>query len=306
MRRYRWSRPLWIMATLLCAATAIADDAKRGALFVVGQSASVAQGEDLESAIVIGGSLDVQGKVRGLAAAVGGDLSVGPKAFVGGPAASIGGQLAIDGAARVSGPKVHVAGGDFSQVADELSATQSSHPPPAWTGSALRAMQVLSAFVLGLFLVLWAPEAVRTVRNEVQSATGRDLLLGLALFFGVVPVCLLLAVSIVGIALIPAVLLFVLISFAFGLVSVGAQIGRRLSVGKNDEHLLTSVAVGMLALAAGAALPFLGAFILFAACVYGAGAVLATRFGTRPRDQRPPMKQSAPPAAVGSPLSDTP
>jgi hypothetical protein len=111
--------------------------------------------------------------------------------------------------------------------------------------------------------------------------------------------------SIAGIPLIPVALLFALCCFAFGLVSVGALIGQRLSTTKSDEKLLRNVALGMFTLAAGAALPFFGALILFVACVYGAGAVLGTRFGTQPPGPQLPMKESAPPSAAGTHLSES-
>ncbi|MBI5546372.1 MAG: STN domain-containing protein, partial [Deltaproteobacteria bacterium] len=61
----------------------------------VGGSVKVAEGETVQSAVAVGGSVEVDGTVLQDAVAVGGSVKLGPKAVVNGDAVSIGGGLDV-------------------------------------------------------------------------------------------------------------------------------------------------------------------------------------------------------------------
>jgi hypothetical protein len=121
----------------------------------------------------------------------------------------------------------------------------------------------------------------------VVSQPARDTLIGLGILLGFLPFCALLAVSIAGIPLIPVAVLLVLSMFILGLTAIASAVGQKLGADAGPERMLASVAIGMLMLAVGSAIPFLGGFVLFVASIYGAGAVVSTRFGTRSPGPRP-------------------
>lgn len=268
--------------------SARADDSP---LFVIGQGAEVPAGTRVDAAVVIGGSLVVAGTVEGPAVAVGGDLRIAPNAKVGGPAAAVGGALLVDPAAEVVGPKVQVAGGDFSQVAADLSNADGGEyqAPPMWAGPILRMFQVLALFVVGIFLLLLAPRPVRVVGRTLRERPAQASLAGLVLLLGFIPLCIVLAISLIGIPLIPLAVLGLLALFIMGLSAMCLDVGFKLPFVKGEDNLFGALTGGMLALMLAVMVPVLGGLLLFFASFYAAGGVLISRFGTRP----PPAAESA-------------
>jgi hypothetical protein len=277
-----------------------------GGLFVVGEAARLEAGRDVEVAIVIGDDLVVAGHVKGVAAAIGGDLHVLAGAQIDGPALAIGGALHIDDAAKVAGPHVLVAPGDFSQVAEDLGNVDFQREAPSFgAGSAMRLAQVFSLFVVGLILVLLAPRHVQGVRQTLMQQSGVAVLVGTLVMIGLVPLCVLLAVSLVGIPLIPVAIIAVVAACTLGLVALAATLGYWTRFIKDPDNLLGAMSIGLTIIAFAVALPFLGAVVMFFASAWGAGAALLSRFGARPPAPRTPPAQSehAPSAQPHAPVA---
>jgi hypothetical protein len=107
-------------------------------------------------------------------------------------------------------------------------------------------------------------------------------------------------------------LLALLAAFVLGVTGLAASVGYRLPLIQDPKELAGPVALGMLLVAAIAVIPVLGAVLWFLASFYAAGAVMVSRFGTRP-PQAPSTQVSAVDTAkeparaeVGSPGSVTP
>jgi hypothetical protein len=294
MKRSSGIRCAVVSAVVIGAATAQADDRSVEGTFVVGQSGRVEAGQEVEAAIVVGGNLVVEGRVSRIAAVVGGDLEVRPGAVVEGSIAAIGGTLRVDERARVDGARVHVAGGDFSAVVRDLSEGRDTQMvPPRWVRPVMRLFQMLALFVIGVFLVLLAPRQVQAVRQTVREHVAMATLVGLALLVGFVPLCILLAISLFGIPLIPVAALVLLAAIIMGLTGIAAAIGYATPPIKDPDNLFGAMALGVLLLALVSAIPVLGALVLFSASFYGAGAALLSRFGTRV----PPAREASPKVA---------
>ena len=251
-------------------------------MVVVGQSGRVEAGQAVEGAIVIGGDLEVAGRVEGPAIAVGGHLRVESGASIDGPAAAIGGDLQVQPTARIEGPRVQVAAGDFSRVvADLAQAVEGAEPPPLFWGSVVRMFQVLGVFVIAVFLVTLAPRQVQAVQITIRSRPAHTSLAGLVLMLGFIPFCVLLAISVVGLPLIPFAVLLLWAACAMGLTGLAVAIGFRVPVVKGRDNLFGAMTAGLLLVLLVAVIPVLGAIALFCAAFYGAGAVALSRFGTR-------------------------
>ena len=277
-----------------------AEPSRSDAVFLVGQSGSVEAGQDVEAAIVIGGSLNVAGRVRGPAVAVGGSVDVMPGAVVEQGVYAIGGALSIGALAQVQGARMQVAPGNFSDVASQLSASKERKAGARWVGPSMRLGQVLAVFLIGSLLVFAAPRQVQGVRRTLEQHPRKAALAGLALMLGFIPGCILLAVTLLGIPLIPLAVLVLVASFVMGLTALAALIGFRLPAIKGSDKLFGAMAFGMLFVALAAVIPVFGSIVMFFGSFYAAGGVLVSRFGTR-TPSPPPTAASTSEAAPSHP-----
>jgi hypothetical protein len=264
----------------------------------VGDDIEILEGEVVRGdAVAIGGSVTIAGTVRGDAVAVGGNLVLDSAAVVGGDAVCIGGTLTREEGSVISGQVVSVGPGVFPIIAPIVNAP--------WKGvssafsSVFKVIQLLVMMLITyLILALW--------RTRVHAMAGvlpqQPLRLGLIGFLGwilVLPTCLLLVVSIIGILFLPVFFALLVFAFLAGLVAVYLFVGDRLGGGgAAGAHPVATAIKGLLVVHAcslvGAFLklmPFLGPFpmvlsvfgkvVVFLAGTVGLGAVLYTRFGKR-------------------------
>lgn len=288
------------------AAPSRADDSTHRSLVLLGQSGQVHADQKVDAAIVIGGSLVVEGVVTGPAAAVGGDVEVRPSGAVSNGVYAIGGTLRIDEGADVQGPRTQVAAGEIGTVISQLSQReQQSEANPAGFWPIMRLAQVLAVLVIGLLLAALVPVPLQTVRRTLNEQPGRSALAGLGLLLGFVPLCVILAVSVLGIPLIPLALLALSACVVMGLSALAASIGFGLRLIKSPDNLLGATALGMSLIALAVLIPILGGLLWFLGSFYAAGAVLLSRFGTRAPE--PPRRQvQRPQPEPGSAPASTP
>lgn len=209
----------------------------------VGKDMYVGPSDVIEDAVVsIAGSLRIDGRVEGEAIAVGGNVVLGPSAVVTGDVVTVAGKLEVAPGARLLGrasemlvtwPEfaVSVPGlGDYSMRL--LARTEW----PAWLALAATLGRLSVTLLLGALLVLVGPETIRRIGAEAAGAPGMSFAAGLlthvffvpALFFcGVV-----LAVSVIGLPLVPLVFLAGFVVFVVsiaGLAGVLTRCGRIVS-----------------------------------------------------------------------------
>jgi len=93
-----------------------------------------------------------------------------------------------------------------------------------------------------------------------------------------VPLCVLLAVTIIGIPLIPVAVMLLVALFLFGFTVSAAWLGERLPFPQANTPVKT-VALGGVVLALVGLIPWIGTPTLFLAAAFSAGATLLSRFG---------------------------
>jgi hypothetical protein len=294
-----------------------------------GGSVTVAENEFVEEAVVaIGGSADVRGRVAGDVVAIGGGIRLGPKAVVDGAVTSIGGGVLREEGSQVRGEVVELGvGGPWTFV--PWGVRGFDHDMfSGWfrlLGTGLRISLLL------LVTLLIAAIADRPV-SRIAARAGDDPwvsgFVGLAAEILFVPVLVVtvvfLAISIIGIPLLLLVP-FALVALFLGILMGFTGVARRLGRWAVGEHRTTTVAtaVGVVLIVAGAVLarllslftgPFwpvafavgaIGLFLEYVAWTVGLGALLLTRFGTRPADTPlwvPPTPPGPPP--VPSPVPE--
>src|SRR5262245_64026501 len=193
---------------------------------VFGHSLTVAADETVDKAVAIGGSVTIAGHVQRDTVAVGGSVTLLPGARVEGDAVAVAGTVSVDPAATLEGDSVGLGGTIPTTIG---SATR-------WVVGGGRGMRSLFArtaravlvYVIALLIAAAFPGALSRVKTYLVDRPGLSALGGLAIIFGFVPLCVLLAVTIIGIPLIPvAVLLLIALLFVGFTVSAG-WLGERL------------------------------------------------------------------------------
>jgi hypothetical protein len=273
----------------------------RGDLIVLGGSAVVEGNSTVAGDIAIfGGTATIDGFVDGDVAVLGGSLNIGPNAVITGDFVSLGGSITRDNAA--------VIGGDY-----DLGPKQGWEPEFPGPGrianlpdgggfgnwlldyflgglSAVAIAALLAA--LGILLLVLIPGPTDRVLDAVGDNTWISFGAGFLLAVISVPVMILLAITIClsPLAAVLSVLLVAALLYGWLVVGwlIGKQVLRLLKAKQSTPILEMVVGVGTLTLLwrLPAVIPCIGWLIsflvLFIAGSIGLGAVVLTRFGTRP------------------------
>lgn len=261
--------------------------------------------------VATAGRLDVLGEVAGSAYALGGDLVVGPGGHVRGDAVSVGGEVRLDGG---------IVDGELRRIATRsVSATTAATEdegvmPSAGRNPFAQALGWLVVLLLvGIGTLVFADRYLDGVVRELERSVPRAFLIGLAGELALVPglllICIALALTLLGILVIPfAVVAFVLAAaglLTLGYLGVASLVGTAL-MRDGARHsargaALRSLLVGILALMVfwlvaglvgktGMLLLVtrgLAVAITWVAATAGFGAALASRGGALKRRQTP-------------------
>jgi hypothetical protein len=97
-----------------------------------------------------------------------------------------------------------------------------------------------------------------------------------------VPLCVMLAITLIGIPLIPVVIVALLLLLVFGYTALLSYIGAKLPVLQDRKTPLLSLALGAGVTLLIDLIPYIGPFVLLSAALVAAGAALLSRLGTSP------------------------
>jgi hypothetical protein len=253
----------------------------RGADRVVfGQSLEVAADEVIDKAVAIGGSLTIQGHVRRDAVAVGGSVTLLPGARVEGNAVAIGGAVSVEEGATLDGDNVSL-GGTIPTMAGSLTRWMVGGRPHvrSMLGLVSRLTRAVLLFAVVLLIALAFPDHVARVRAFLVSRPGLSSLGGLILLVGFPPLCVLLAVTIIGIPLIPVAALLLVALLLFGFTVSARWLGEKLPLLRENKTPLKAVALGGVILVMVGLIPWIGTVAIVLAAAVSAGATLVSRFG---------------------------
>lgn len=282
-----------------------------GNLIVIGGNATIEAGATLNGDIMVaGGNLTVSGLVNGDIFTTGGVVSLTETANIQGNIATLGGNIDRTPGAIISGEITE----DFSQSFKFL------NPRDNWLTPAPDAQvrmnpvvdAIWSAFwvlvrsflwvALAVLVVLFAPASTERVAN---AAISKPLITGSIGLLTILVVPVVLVVLAITICLLPVSLIGLVVltlGWAFGIVALGVETGKRLStLLKQDWALPVSGGIGVFILTLvtnglHALLFCVGWLPALLVGSVGLGAVLLTRFGT----------QSYPPADPLETLSQSP
>jgi hypothetical protein len=247
---------------------------------VFGQSLNVGADETVDKAVAIGGSVTIAGHVRRDAVAVGGSVTLLPGARVEGDAVAIGGTVTVPEGATLEGDNVSLAGAIPTTVGSMVRGVVGGRPRVlSMFGFAARMMRALLLFVIALFVAIAFPGAVTRIRTYLVNRPGLSAVGGIAILLGFFPLCALLAVTIIGIPLIPVAVMLLVALFVFGFTVSAGWLGERVPISAENRTPVKSVALGGAILVVVGLVPWLGTSVLILAAAISAGATLLSRFG---------------------------
>ena len=130
---------------------------------------------------------------------------------------------------------------------------------------------VVSTLLLGLALLWLAPRSLEAALEVARTATGAAIGIGLAVFFGLPAVAVLLMITVLGLPLGIALLLALLPIYAIGYTTSAFLLGRAIVKPPTSRFLAFLAGWGILRVIA--LIPGLGILAWFAATVFGLGAL---------------------------------
>lgn len=263
-----------------------------------------------------GGPVQIDGTVGGEVAAFGGVVKLGDKASVGGDISTVGGSVNRSETAQVGGEIKNVDLGMLNQFIPRIvgSATyvdQARHPRQV-AGRAVAFFVVffilMGLGILILLLGVFFAKPIERIAHIIEVDFWKSAGIGFLIQISLAPALVFMAVSILGIPLIPLALLLVVAAILMSIASFGMIINQKFmhAIKKPLMNTLPAVALGYVLLVslfllgsliniAGSPMTALGVIfiiinfiVLWCGFTVGMGAVWTTRLGTR--DQAP-LKQ---------------
>jgi hypothetical protein len=212
--------------------------------------------------------------------AVGGNVHVASGAHVGNDAVSVGGDVVIDPGGIVDGQEVSVS---VPGVAGILGLVSPSSPVSKAISPLLKFGHALAKYVvfflLGLLILAVAPARLDRVTTSLSRSPVRDVLIGLLGTVAMPVLTVLLAVTVVGILLIPVQAIAILVAAILGYTALALLIGRALPFRPERGTAVVQLAIGTALVVAISEIPFVGIMAMITAWFLVFGAVLRSRGG---------------------------
>jgi len=248
---------------------------------VFGHSLNIGADESVDKAVAIGGSLTIAGHVRRDAVAIGGSVTLLPNARVEGDVVAIGGAVSVAEGATVEGDYVSLGGSIPTTVGSMTRWVVGGPHMFSMLSFVVRLTRAALLFVIAVLIAVAFPGALMRIVTYLVNRPGLSALGGLALLLGFVPLCVLLAVTIIGIPLIPVAVMLLVALFLFGFTVSAAWLGDRLPVSQQRRTPSKSVAWGAAVLVVVSLIPWIGTAALIIVAAMAAGATMLSRFGRR-------------------------
>jgi cytoskeletal protein CcmA (bactofilin family) len=226
----------------------------RGDAATLGGPVTVAGSVD-GSVSAAGGTVAIDGKVSGDVASMGGAVTLGPASMVEGDISILGGRLSKAEGAVVKGKVTDV---DMSvlktlgplarQMGRRVRHLEFEHPEPPKPLRRALGFAAFLCFVLGvgmmvLLLTVFLPKQVEAVACAIRSDFWRSAAVGALILMLIIPALLLMAVSILGIPLIPLALLLMVAAKLMAMAAFSLVLSQRFFASMNKPMPMTVLAV---------------------------------------------------------------
>lgn len=247
-------------------------------IFQAGRAVTVEEGQKVDNVVAVGGQITVNGLVEQNVLAIAGSVVLTNKAVVRGKVIVLGGVVA-----RGSGSLV------FGDVTEINSSTLSSAFASALRGDLEGWSLILNVISLCFFAIilitalvmtLLIPRSLAVIANAIQTNKLKSFLWGFLATLMIVPFFMLLAISIIGIFLIPLAFTALLLAAIIGFIAFSSLIGNFIITKifrGYKKSLVKETLVGLSLLWIAGWIPFyIGMLIKVLAITFGLGGVLLT------------------------------
>jgi hypothetical protein len=235
----------------------------------------------VQNVIVFGGQITVNGTVEQNVVAIGGSAVLSRTAVVGGDVVALGGIIAVGTGADVRGTLTEINSSNISEAISDL--LSNDWEGWSWLFAIFSVVVFMAILVTAMLIVALIPKPIVTISEGIILHTYRASIAGFIGLLMIAPIAVLLALSVIGIVLIPLEIILVLCAAIFGFITVAQILGERVLARfkKPNDSLVRQTFWGLLILWLIGWIPYVGWMIKVLAIVLGLGGVMITRFGTK-------------------------
>ncbi|MEA5505366.1 hypothetical protein VB735_20075 [Halotia wernerae UHCC 0503] len=243
-----------------------------------GGSVTVPENQVVENAHAFGGSVTVSPNARVLdtAIAFGGDVVLKKGARVDGDAYSFGGKILQEPGAIIGGEKATFSDRHGMMYGSDRG--RSSFFAHYFFSAIFRISAAVVAAILGLIILHTSPQFLPNLATKLRQHPSLTALWGIGAIVAIIFVSVFLAITLIGIPLIPLLTLTAIITSLVGSLGVALFVGQRL-VSNGDRSLQQQFLVGLAILTVLALIPFFGGLVVFLVNLFGLGVILLWQFG---------------------------
>jgi hypothetical protein len=259
----------------------------------IGSDVTIEAGQQAGSVIVVGGQVTVDGLVEKSVTTVGGSVILTSNAVVRGNVIVVGGIVAQGNGSQVFGDVTEINSSNLSNaIASVLRGEMEG-----WS----LVLNIISVcffvilLTLALLLTLLLPRPLIAVTGSIQANKAKSLFWGVLASLMIVPFFMLLAISIIGITLIPLAFTVILLAFILGYIAAAELTGNYILVKiihSRKESLVGGTLLGLIALWIIGWIPYLGWIIKVIVLTFGLGGVLLAFFNRKRKLTEPPAQSA--------------
>lgn len=235
----------------------------------------ITKGMVVNDVIVVDGNLKVSGRIDGSVVVVGGAVALENGSYVGGDIVVVG-EILRDPGAHVTGKVTQVYMPSF--IPDAVNFFKGG-----WVAfwAALGLLALVGFIGLSVLVIALMPAHMGVIVSSLDRSFLTMFLWGLLATLLVAPVAVLLAISIIGIVLIPVEMIAVALALLVGYIASAILIGNKVFEAlKRPAIPFVNAVLGILILGAVGYIPVVGAVLKTVFLMAGYGAVAVSRLGT--------------------------
>lgn len=262
---------IWLVLFLAVPATA-------ENIIKIGRDVTVGDGQKVDNVVAVGGQITVNGLVEQNVVAVAGSVILTRKAVIRGNVIVVGGVVARGNGSMVFGDITEI---NSSTLSSSIASTLRGESE-GW--SLLLNIISLCFFaiilIIALLMALILPRSLAIVAHVIQTNKAKSFLWGFLATLMIVPFFMLLAISIIGIFLIPLAFTALLLAAIIGFIAVGSLLGNFIITKifhGYKKSLVKETLVGLSLLWLLGWIPlYIGMLIKVLAITFGLGGILLT------------------------------
>lgn len=239
-----------------------------------GSDLVVEEGTRARNAVAIGGDVTVNGMVERDVVAIAGSVLLGPKAVVGKNVVSVGGTIETADEATVRGELTEVNIPGLNSLLTAIS--RDGWEGLRWVLGVVSFIAFIGFLAFALLVVALLSKPIVRVSTAIEDNALKATLWGLLGTLLIVPLGVFLAISVVGIVLIPVEIALVICAYVVGYIAAARLVGKKIAEAlRRPEHpMLLETLLGLIILWIIGWVPVLGWAVKAVASLLGLGGVI--------------------------------